>query len=155
MRYNQAMASKQSTVDFILEQMADAGDVSARKMFGEYGVYCGGKLVALVCDDQLFLKPTAAGKAFIGEVSEKPPYPGAKLWFCVAGNHWENADWLSELVRLTAAELPMPAPKTKKAKPKAAKSKPAKAKPKAAKSKPAKATPVKKTKPKARSSSGR
>ena len=142
------MASKQSTVDFILEQMADAGDVSARKMFGEYGVYCGGKLVALVCDDQLFLKPTAAGKAFIGRVTERPPYPGAKSWFFVAGNHWENADWLGELLRLTAAELPMPVPKAKKAKPKAVKAKPAKAKP-------AKSKTAKKTKPKPRSSSGR
>lgn len=60
------MASQQSTVDFILEQIAAAGSVSAKKMFGEYGIYCDGKMVALVCDDQLFIKPTLAGKAFIG-----------------------------------------------------------------------------------------
>jgi TfoX/Sxy family transcriptional regulator of competence genes len=29
------MASKQSTVDFIVEQMAAAGTVTAKKMFGE------------------------------------------------------------------------------------------------------------------------
>ena len=102
------MASKQATVDFILEQMAEAGDVSARKMFGEYGVYCGGKVVALVCDDQLFVKPTVAGQAFIGKVTEGLPYPGAKPWFLVTGGHWENGDWLSELIRVTARELPMP-----------------------------------------------
>ena len=132
------MGSKQATVDFILEQMAEAGDVSARKMFGEYGVYCGGKVVALVCDDQLFVKPTAAGQAFIGKVTEGLPYPGAKPWFLVAGGRWENSDWLAQLVRLTAAELPMPAPKAKKAKAKSAKSaKSAKPMPKrTAKSKP-------------------
>ena len=119
------MASKQTTVDFILEQMAEAGDVSARKMFGEYGVYCGGKLVALVCDEQLFMKPTAAGRSFIGKITEGAPYPGAKPWFLVAGSRWEDGDWLAELVRLTA-ELPTPSPKTKKAKSKAAKSKLAK-----------------------------
>ena len=32
------MASQQSTVDYILEQIAAAGDVSARKMFGTYSV---------------------------------------------------------------------------------------------------------------------
>jgi DNA transformation protein and related proteins len=131
------MASKQATVDFILEQMAEAGDVSARKMFGEFGVYCGGKVVALVCDDQLFVKPTAAGKAFIGKVTEGLPYPGAKPWFLVAGNRWENGDWLAELIRVTARELPMPVRKVKKkAKPKAAKSKLAKPKTAKAKQKP-------------------
>lgn len=114
------MASKQSSADFFVEQMAEAGDVSARKMFGEYGVYCDGKLVALVCDDQLFVKPTAAGRAFIGQVSEGSPYPGAKLWFLVAGSDCENGDWLSELIRLTARELPLPKPKKPK-KPKTAK----------------------------------
>jgi len=50
------MASKQSTIDFILEQINAAGEVSAKKMFGEYGIFCNGKMVALVCDDQLFVK---------------------------------------------------------------------------------------------------
>lgn len=75
------MASQQSTVDFIVEQIGGAGRVSARKMFGEYGIYCDGKMVALVCDDQLYIKPTAAGRAYIGDVTEGAPYPSAKPWF--------------------------------------------------------------------------
>ncbi len=142
------MASKQTTVDFILEQMTEAGDVSARKMFGEYGVYCGGKLVALVCDDQLFVKPTAAGQAFIGKVTEGLPYPGAKPWFAVAGSRWENSEWLAELIRLTANELPMPKPKVKK--PKAAKSKLAKPKPATLKTAKSKAKPKPSPQPKAK-----
>jgi TfoX/Sxy family transcriptional regulator of competence genes len=67
------MSSKQETVDLILKQMAAAGEVSARKMFGEYGIYCDGKMVASVCDDQLFVKPTASGRAFIGRVVESSP----------------------------------------------------------------------------------
>lgn len=57
------MASSQGTVDFIVEQTAAAGTVSARKMFGEYGIYCDGRIVALVCDDRLFVKPTPEGRA--------------------------------------------------------------------------------------------
>src|SRR5260221_2064822 len=72
------MGSRQSIVDYLVGQMATAGAVSARKMFGEYGVYCDGKMVALVCDDQLFVKPTASGRAHVGNVTEAPPYPGAK-----------------------------------------------------------------------------
>lgn len=60
------MASMQTTVDFILKQVAAAGIVSAKKMFGEYGFFCDGKMVALVCDDQLFVKPTLAGEKLMG-----------------------------------------------------------------------------------------
>lgn len=110
------MATQQSTVDFILEQVAGAGDVSARKMFGEYALYRQDKVVALICDDQLFVKPTRSGKAYLGETVEAPPYPGAKDAFLIAADKWDDADWLVELIRLTVAELP--APKPKKPKPK-------------------------------------
>ena len=107
------MASKQGVVDFILEQIAAAGTVSAQRMFGEYGLYCEGKLFGLVCDDQLFIKPTRGGRVFLGkDVTEGQPYPGAKPCFVIPGDQWEDSDQLAELVRITTAELP--APKSKK-----------------------------------------
>lgn len=106
------MASKQSTVDYLVDQMGP--DVSARKMFGEYGIYCDGKMVAIVADDQLFVKPTAAGQAFVGENKMASPYPGAKPCFLINGEQWENQAWLSELIRITATELPLPKQKQKK-----------------------------------------
>ena len=105
------MASQQSTVDYLIEQLEGAGEVSARKMFGEYGVYCDGKIVALVCDDQFYLKPTPEGRAFLGEVDEQPAYPGARPSFLIDGGRWDDAEWMSDLVRVTAAALPMPKPK--------------------------------------------
>jgi TfoX/Sxy family transcriptional regulator of competence genes len=105
------MASKQTTVDCILKQIADAGVVTAKKMFGEYGVYCDEKIVALVCDDRLFLKPTLAGEEFLGTYTEGFPYPGAKPWFVISSEKWDDRTWLSQLVKLTAAELPLPKPK--------------------------------------------
>ena len=102
------MASQASTVAFIAEQVAAAGAVSARKMFGEYAIYCDGKLTALICDDQLFVKPTAAGRAHIGEVNEAPPYKGAKPCFLVSGDQWDDRIWLTTLIRVSAAELPLP-----------------------------------------------
>ena len=107
------MASKQANVDFVVEQMAEAGDVSVRKMFGEYAIYLRGKVVALFCDDKLFVKPTAAGEAFIGNVREGSPYPGAKPWFLITGDRCENGEWLSELVLRTERALPPPKPKLK------------------------------------------
>lgn len=99
------MASKQSTVDFILEQIAQAGSVSARKMFGEYTLYCNGKVVALVCDDQLFVKPTEAGKLFVKDFIEGIPYPRAKPCLLITGDLWEDANWLTELIRITEKAL--------------------------------------------------
>ena len=110
------MASSQKTVDYILEQIQSAGAVSARKMFGEYAIYCDDKVVALVADDQLFVKPTSAGREFLGTVDEKPAYPGAKPCFRISGEQWDDHDWLAKLIKLTAKELPLPEKKVKKSK---------------------------------------
>jgi len=129
------MASSQRNVDFILGQLSDAGDVSARKMFGEYALYRRDKIVALFCDDQLFVKPSVGGRAFIGKVNEAPPYPGAKLWFLVTGDYCEDGEWLSELIRITDRELPPPKPKALKRKVAKTKAKVVKSKAKVAKTK--------------------
>jgi len=110
------MSTKQSTVDFILEQISDAGVVSAKKMFGEYGIYCNGKMVALVCDDELFIKITGAGKAFLGDCPLKSPYKGAKPCFFISGEKWDESEWLSHLIRITADQLPIPKKKSRKTK---------------------------------------
>jgi TfoX/Sxy family transcriptional regulator of competence genes len=100
------MGTKASTVEFLLEQLGPA--VTAKKMFGEYGLYLDGKMFALVCDDQLFVKLTPAGKELLGEVEEGPPYPGAKNAFIIPGERWDDAAWLAELAKHTARELPDP-----------------------------------------------
>ena len=107
------MASDQDFVEFIVDQLENAGDITSRKMFGEYAIYCDGKVTALVCDNQLFVKPTEAGRSFIGEVVEAPPYQGAKMSFLIEDG-FEDRDWISDLVRITAKELPEPKPKKKK-----------------------------------------
>jgi TfoX/Sxy family transcriptional regulator of competence genes len=106
------MASKQRTLDFILEQIATSGSVRAKKMFGEYGIYCDEKMVALICDDRFFLKPTVAGRAFLGNCVEGHPYPGSKPWFVIPEDNWDEQEWMAHVIRLTAAELPLPAIKT-------------------------------------------
>jgi hypothetical protein len=66
-------------------------------------------VVALVCDNQLFVKPTGKGRVFIGDVAEAPPYPGAKLYFLVE-DRLEDRKWLSELIRITVCDIPDPKP---------------------------------------------
>ncbi|NJO92448.1 MAG: TfoX/Sxy family protein [Chloroflexia bacterium] len=106
------MASNSNFVDFVVEQIKNAGDITAKKMFGEYAIYADEKMFGLICDDKLFIKPTNAGRAFIGDVVEAPPYEGAKPSFLIE-DKIENSDWLSELVRISLKELPTPKPKKK------------------------------------------
>ena len=82
-------------------------------MFGEYAIYIDGKIVALVCDNQLFIKPIDGGRSFIGDVVEAQPYPGAKPNFLI-DDKIEDRERISDLKMITAKELPKPKPKEKK-----------------------------------------
>ena len=105
------MPTQQRTVDFILEQLSDVGGVSARKMFGEYALFCDGKTVALICNDQLYLKPTEAGRTLAPEALEESAYRGAKPSLLIDADLWDERDRLSDLIRTTADALPTPPPK--------------------------------------------
>jgi len=101
------MASDENFVKFIAEQVETVGNIRYRKMFGEYALYCNEKVVALICDNQLFVKRSNAGRAFIGDVVESPAYKGARPSFLIK-DQCEDKEWLSELIRLTEKELPLP-----------------------------------------------
>lgn len=105
------MATKQSTVDFIMDQITNAGLIRSRKMFGEYALYCNEKVVALICDDILFVKPTEKGREIVGEGHEGLPYPGTKPYLLIDEEYWDDRDWLTNLITETAKALPMPKPK--------------------------------------------
>ncbi|MFZ6657088.1 TfoX/Sxy family protein [Undibacterium sp. TJN19] len=105
------MASQASFVEFILDQLSSCEDVQAKKMFGEYALYMSGKMFALICDDQLFIKPTTAGRGLLNMVNEAPPYPQAKPWYLIDSDLLDDRDALSTLARTTAAALPLPVKK--------------------------------------------
>lgn len=110
------MATKVSTIEYIEDQLADVPGVRSRKMFGEYALYVGDKVVALVCDDTLFVKITEEGRVFVGEAYEEGcAYPGAKPSMRIDGDMIEDRAWLSELVRITDRNVPEPKPKKKHA----------------------------------------
>ncbi len=104
------MASDLSFVEYVVDQLDEDCAVTYKHMFGEFGVFSHGKLFGLICDGRLFVKPTGGGRAFIGDVVEGEPYPGAKPCLLIEGQI-EDSEWLSELVRITTRELPAPKPK--------------------------------------------
>ena len=106
------MASSTDFVQYITDQCSGAGEITAKKMFGDYGVYCNGKIIGLICDDCFYLKPTDAGRALLRTVDMRPPYEGAKDYFYIADV--DDHDYLATLISETNKVLPEPKPKKKK-----------------------------------------
>ena len=109
------MSTQTATVDYILDQLASLRTISARKMFGEYALYCEGKVVGLVCDDALFIKNTEEGRRFaVGKFQEGEAYPGAKTSLKISEDDLEDREWISRLVNITAENVSAPKKKKKK-----------------------------------------
>ncbi|HEY0931998.1 MAG TPA: TfoX/Sxy family protein [Gemmatimonas sp.] len=108
------MGSTQDYVDFVQERIGLGARITNRKMFGEYALHLDGKVLVLICDNSVYLKPLPANDALAKGLPQGSPYPGAKA-------HWvldellEDTDRLQEILQVTADALPAPKPKTKKA----------------------------------------
>ena len=98
------MATDKTFVEFVIDQIDTDQEITAKSMFGEYGIFADKKIFGLICDNKLFIKPTRAGREFIGNVKEAPPYEGAKNSFLI-DEKLDDSEWLSELVRITTEEL--------------------------------------------------
>jgi DNA transformation protein len=100
-------------MDYLLDQLRGCGPVSARRMFGEFCLYLDGRPVGLVCDEQLFLKPSEAGRRLMQAahgVQEGAPFPGARPHLRITADDWDDHHWLGQLVRATFDSLPPPKP---------------------------------------------
>ena len=107
------MATSQSTMDYLLDQLAQGGGAcSARKMFGEYCLYYQGRPVGLVCNEQLYLKNTETGRALMPHPAEGAPFPGARPHLLLCADDWDDHHWLHQIVRATLDALPPPKPKS-------------------------------------------
>lgn len=106
------MASHQGFVDYVAEQLREAGVIRSRKMFGEYGLYCDHIFFAVICDDQLFVKITPEGEMAFPNLPKAPPYDGANDYFWV--EDVEDRDTMTALTQLTCLALRAQPPKRRK-----------------------------------------
>ena len=97
--------SNPDLVEYIVEQAAQAGEVSAKKMFGDYCLYCDGKMVGLICDNYLYLKPLKPLLPLLHECDQRmqPPYDGAKPHYVISDV--DDRDYVSSLVRTVAENI--------------------------------------------------
>jgi TfoX/Sxy family transcriptional regulator of competence genes len=104
------MATERSFVDYVIEQSGLDGRLTCKRMFGEYGIYIDGKIVAFACDNSLFIKAADATTALTASLPRRPPYPGAKP-YPVADELLDDADQLHALLVATAKAMPEPKPR--------------------------------------------
>lgn len=101
------MATQRETVEFILEKLGHPGSFSVRAMFGEYALYAKGKVVALICDDQLFVKIVPVS-AILEDICDKDsPYPGAKDHYVVEEGQLSTLESLPQIFFEIADSLPV------------------------------------------------
>ena len=93
------MSSHQDFVDYVAEQLREAGTIRSRKMFGEYGLYCDGVFFAVICSDQLFVKVAPAGEAAFPNLRKAPPYDEAREY--IWGEDVDDRDTRTDRTRLT------------------------------------------------------
>jgi DNA transformation protein and related proteins len=106
------MGTSPETVESVLVALRSPR-FSAKAMFGEYALYADGKVVALVCDDRLYVKVHAATQALAGDCELGPPYPGAKDHYVLDEGQWMAREDLPQLLARLAKDLPAPKPKAK------------------------------------------
>lgn len=111
------MATTKEFHDFILENLQKVGEVSTRKMMGEYCVYYQGKMIGDICDNCLFLKPTASVLRLLPDAERAYPYEGSKT-LMVMVEDVEDTALMKKLLEGMYGELLEP--KKKKAKSKGA-----------------------------------
>jgi TfoX/Sxy family transcriptional regulator of competence genes len=107
------MATTESFIKHVLDQVNLGSRFTCRKMFGEYGFHLDGKFVALACDNSFFIKETAALPQYGLELPTRSPYPGAKP-YPVADELLDDPAILVRLLIDTAANLPKPKAKRPK-----------------------------------------
>jgi TfoX/Sxy family transcriptional regulator of competence genes len=107
------MATQKETIGFILGKLRDPARFSARAMFGEYALYADGRVVALVCDDRLYVKIVPASAALETQCEKGRPYPGAKPHYLVDEGQLSTIENLPAILAAIAAAAPAKKPRGK------------------------------------------
>ena len=106
------MACNADFVQYVIDQCSGAGEITVKKMMGDYCIYCNGTLFGLICDNNLYVKVTDEGRCVLKEEILRPPYDGAKDYFYI--EDVDDRDYLALLIKTTLPHLPLPKAKKKR-----------------------------------------
>lgn len=99
------MATSKEFHDYIVENLQKVGEVSTKKMMGEYCIYYQGKLIGNICENCLFLKPTESVLRLMPDADRAYPYKGSKTWMVVV-DEVEKKELMAEVLNEMYKELP-------------------------------------------------
>ena len=105
------MASHQDFVDYVAEQLREAGTICSRKMFGEYLVYVNERPVLTLCDNRVFVKKLPQVAVLMADAECGYPYEGAKEAYLLDLGDDARID---ALLPLLVEHTPLPRPRKKK-----------------------------------------
>ena len=111
------MACSPELIEYLCGQIPPEYAVRAKKMFGEYGLYCNDQFFAVICDNRFLIKLTQAGKTMLSDGKLELPYEGGSPMLLI--EDLEDRQFLRDITLATCAELPPAKSKKKKAAPKA------------------------------------
>lgn len=106
------MATSIDFKDYISDQTNALGYVSFKKMFGEYGVFYKEKMVGVLADNKLYIKPTIEGEKLLTHVVMEKFYEQGKPYFLIEDT--DDRDLLWKLIVTTYDVLPARKEKKKK-----------------------------------------
>ena len=107
------MATSKEFHDYVVDSLQRIGDVTTKKMMGEYCIYYKGKLIGDICDNCLLLKPTESVLRLMPETERAYPYEGSRTLMAVVDDV-ENIERMREVLDAMVEELPEPKKKMRK-----------------------------------------
>jgi len=105
------MATTIDFINYVCEQLEGIGEISYKKMFGEYMVYLNNKPVIIVCDNTAFVKKLDCIEELMKNASTGYPYDGAKEHYIL---DIDNSEFSKNAVLEIEKVTPLPKRKSKK-----------------------------------------
>ncbi|MCM1052790.1 MAG: TfoX/Sxy family protein [Ruminococcus sp.] len=105
------MATNKEYIEYVSEILKDIGDITYKKMFGEYMIYINSKPLITVCNNTCFIKQKDEIKDLMQNAPLGFPYNGAKEHYILDIDNYE----LSKKVLIKLESItPLPKKKIKK-----------------------------------------
>ena len=105
------MATTADYIEFVCEQIRGVGEVTYKKMFGEYMVYINAKPVLLVCDNTVYVKMLEEVSVELEGADTGLPYKTAKPHYIL---DIDNSELSRKIVSILEPITAVPKPKKKK-----------------------------------------
>ena len=107
MKNSRSLRSSASFERFVLDQLAELGTVTSRKMFGGVGLYCDDVFFGIIARDELYLKVDDKTRGRYERAGNRPfkPYPGRPTTMKYYGVPLEVLESSVELTRWAQAAV--------------------------------------------------